>query len=67
MSRGGLDDGATFQVLRCAQCDAAVGRVYQTTPRGLDVLRDNFTFLEESIASYQVGRPHRRAVLLWLA
>ena len=63
MSRGGLDDGATFQVLRCRECNAAVGRVYQTTPRGLDILRDNFTLLEESIASYQVRTRPRTAVV----
>ncbi len=62
MCSEGIDEGATFQVLYCRNCDAAVGRLYVSTPSELDAVRDNFTFLEEGISSYQVSAACRRGV-----
>ncbi|XP_033103104.1 uncharacterized protein LOC117105909 [Anneissia japonica] len=54
-SEKGIDIGSTYRELYCVMCDEILGRVYQTTPRHLDNLRDVFTLDIPKIQSYQVG------------
>ena len=55
-STRGVDAGSSFLVVRCSNCQASVGRVYVSTPRHLDPLRNCFTFLSgEGVTSYALG------------
>ena len=54
----GKDLGSTFARLRCAGCNATVGRNYRTTPRDLDDLRDCFSLEVSAIRTYQLGSNH---------
>lgn len=56
----GKDIGSTFARLRCAGCNAAVGRNYRTTPRDLDDLRDCFSLEVDAIYTYQLGSNYTR-------
>lgn len=49
------DFGSTFHELLCLSCQASLGKVYLTTARHLDSIRDLFTLDTKSITSYQVG------------
>eukprot|EP00045_Choanoeca_perplexa_P002940 m.27821 g.27821 ORF g.27821 m.27821 type:complete len:186 (+) comp11779_c0_seq2:153-710(+) len=53
-STDGPDLGSTFSRFRCA-CGQALGRMYRTTARSLDQLRDLYTFDLERLSSYQLG------------
>lgn len=55
-SKVGLDKGSTFVNLNCFNCSALLGRYYLTTPKGLDELREKFSFLIENISSYELGK-----------
>lgn len=50
-----IDKGATYCNLLCVECVHAIGKVYQTTPRSLDSLREKYTFYLDNLDSYQLG------------
>lgn len=54
-STEGADMGSTFRPLQCTSCNLVIGRVYRTTPKELDHLRNMFSFDVEQIQSYQIG------------
>lgn len=54
-SKEGVDAGSTFFVVKCIGCDSQVGKVYLTTPRALDLMRDAFSFDSERIKNYVLG------------
>ncbi|XP_030831496.1 uncharacterized protein LOC115920246 [Strongylocentrotus purpuratus] len=54
-STDGIDQGSTFSPLVCQGCKTVLGKVYRTTPRPLDDLRDYFTFDVNKLSVYQVG------------
>ncbi|CAH1799078.1 unnamed protein product [Owenia fusiformis] len=54
-STKGGDLGSTYVGLRCKHCKENLGRIYKTTPRNLDDIRDHFTLSIPKINSYQVG------------
>ncbi|KAK9472040.1 yippee zinc-binding/DNA-binding /Mis18, centromere assembly-domain-containing protein [Dipodascopsis tothii] len=54
-SHDGADLGSTFTEFACRACTAPLGRIYRTTPRALDAIRDLFTFYTHSVRNYQVG------------
>ncbi|XP_064629351.1 uncharacterized protein LOC135488637 [Lineus longissimus] len=49
------DLGSTYYQLKCKKCGRQLGRMYTTTPRHLDQLRDLYTLLAETVSSYQLG------------
>jgi hypothetical protein len=49
------DRGATYSPLACTGCKRILGRLYLTTPRHLDALRDAFTFDLDRLEAYTVG------------
>ncbi|XP_031567475.1 protein Mis18-alpha-like [Actinia tenebrosa] len=55
ISTEGDDLGSTFIPLQCTACQAKIGRIYKTTPRKLDMIRDIYTLDCSSIKSYQLG------------
>ncbi|XP_022082563.1 uncharacterized protein LOC110974910 isoform X3 [Acanthaster planci] len=57
----GIDLGSTYIHLLCKQCNEVVGRIYKTTSRQLDSLRDLYTFSAHQISSYQIGSGQQRA------
>ena len=54
-SQQGIDVGSTFHLLHCGKCTAHLGKVYLTTARALDALRDMFTFSTDAVTSYKLG------------
>eukprot|EP00039_Didymoeca_costata_P011256 m.157340 g.157340 ORF g.157340 m.157340 type:complete len:161 (+) comp15114_c0_seq1:87-569(+) len=48
------DLGSTFALLQCV-CKTVVGKVYKTTPRRLDRIRDLVTINIDNITSYKLG------------
>ncbi|XP_041462786.1 uncharacterized protein LOC121413876 [Lytechinus variegatus] len=54
-STDGIDQGSTFSPLVCRGCKTVLGKVYRTTPRPLDDLRDYFTIDVNKLSVYQVG------------
>eukprot|EP00742_Colponemidia_sp_Colp-10_P002142 GILJ01002288.1.p1 GENE.GILJ01002288.1~~GILJ01002288.1.p1 ORF type:complete len:165 (-),score=25.98 GILJ01002288.1:114-608(-) len=54
-SKEGKDKGSTFEILRCSHCDTVIGRIYITTPRVLDAIRDMYTFDIATVSSYKLG------------
>ncbi|KAJ7365739.1 hypothetical protein OS493_002455 [Desmophyllum pertusum] len=54
-STQGADIGSTFMPLQCKSCNSSIGRIYRTTPRELDHLRNLYCLDVEQIKSYQVG------------
>ncbi|XP_054753155.2 uncharacterized protein LOC129258933 [Lytechinus pictus] len=54
-STDGIDQGSTFSPLVCRGCKTVLGKVYKTTPRPLDDLRDYFTIDVNKLSVYQVG------------
>ncbi|XP_038049302.1 uncharacterized protein LOC119722954 isoform X2 [Patiria miniata] len=57
----GIDLGSTYIHLLCKQCNEVVGKIYKTTSRQLDSLRDLYTLSIHHITSYQVGSRGQRA------
>ncbi|KAL1924765.1 uncharacterized protein VTP21DRAFT_4419 [Calcarisporiella thermophila] len=55
-STDGIDLGSAYVNLLCKSCGAILGRVYKTTPRILDNIRDMFTFNLDSVKTYQLGK-----------
>ena len=42
-STAGPDIGSTYLVLECERCNEHLGKIYKTTPRDLDDIREAFT------------------------
>ncbi|EGD81475.1 hypothetical protein PTSG_02193 [Salpingoeca rosetta] len=53
-STQGRDLGSTYVTFQCS-CGAILGRVYQTTARHLDHMRDLMTFDLDALTSYKLG------------
>eukprot|EP00696_Hemimastix_kukwesjijk_P011420 gnl/Hemi2/24337_TR8181_c0_g1_i1.p1 gnl/Hemi2/24337_TR8181_c0_g1~~gnl/Hemi2/24337_TR8181_c0_g1_i1.p1 ORF type:complete len:271 (-),score=72.77 gnl/Hemi2/24337_TR8181_c0_g1_i1:580-1392(-) len=56
-SRHGRDAGSTFFAMCCTHCNNTLGKVYKTTARHMDGVRDLFSLHQDSISSYELGRP----------
>jgi len=54
-SKEGVDAGSTFFAVKCSGCDAQVGKVYLTTPRALDLMRDAFSLDSDRLKNYVLG------------
>ncbi|ORY00696.1 hypothetical protein K493DRAFT_335258 [Basidiobolus meristosporus CBS 931.73] len=54
-SNAGYDLGSTYIPLSCS-CNASIGKVYKTTSRSLDNVRDMYTFMLDSVTCYELGR-----------
>jgi hypothetical protein len=54
-SDSGKDLGATYAKFYCETCRNTLGKVYRTTPRSLDLMRDYYTYQLSAITSYQLG------------
>ncbi|KAI9296723.1 hypothetical protein K502DRAFT_323649 [Neoconidiobolus thromboides FSU 785] len=54
-SKQGIDIGSTFTTMNCSSCEAYLGKVYKTTPRSLDHIRDMYTFSIDKVSLYQLG------------
>eukprot|EP01102_Stenamoeba_stenopodia_P004050 TRINITY_DN14203_c0_g1_i1.p1 TRINITY_DN14203_c0_g1~~TRINITY_DN14203_c0_g1_i1.p1 ORF type:complete len:332 (-),score=86.42 TRINITY_DN14203_c0_g1_i1:173-1168(-) len=56
-SKKGIDIGSTYTLVSCAtpECKAPLGRLYKTTARHLDHIREMFTFDVDAIKSYKLG------------
>lgn len=50
------DEGSSYNELQCEGCRAVLGKFYLTTPRALDVIREQFSFLVDKLQSYEIGR-----------
>ncbi|KAJ2785063.1 hypothetical protein H4R18_000771 [Coemansia javaensis] len=50
------DEGSVFYELRCAECDAAVGRRYVTAAQGMDALRNTYALDMGCVVTYELGR-----------
>lgn len=51
-----------FTEISCKHCKGSLGRIYKSTPRRLDDIRDMFTFNLDNIISYQLGPKKARHV-----
>ncbi|CAG8609871.1 6148_t:CDS:2 [Acaulospora morrowiae] len=54
-SKEGVDIGSTYTLMYCNGCNATLGKVWRTTPRSLDYLRDLYTINLDSITIYALG------------
>ncbi|XP_054752969.2 uncharacterized protein LOC129258763 [Lytechinus pictus] len=54
-STHGVDQGSTYSPVECKECHNVVGKVYKTTPRLLDDLRDYYTLDANKLLIYQIG------------
>ncbi|KAK9388328.1 yippee zinc-binding/DNA-binding /Mis18, centromere assembly-domain-containing protein [Lipomyces mesembrius] len=54
-SHDGHDLGSTYASFSCSNCTHILGKIYRTTPRYLDDLRDYFTFDASALKNYQIG------------
>lgn len=61
-STEGCDLGSTYSALKCVGCGAMVGKLYKTTPKPLDALRDFFTLFVSKLDSYQLGSADKHTV-----
>ncbi|PWN44880.1 hypothetical protein IE81DRAFT_364576 [Ceraceosorus guamensis] len=59
-TEGGLDVGSTYSSFTCS-CGAALGRMYRTTSRALDDLRDAYSFQVTQVRVYQLGTSQANA------
>ena len=50
-----LDDGSTFNEIKCARCSVKLGRVYLSAPKGFEHLRGMVTLANSSIRTYELG------------
>ncbi|KTW30685.1 hypothetical protein T552_00398 [Pneumocystis carinii B80] len=51
-----------FTEISCKHCKGNLGRIYKSTPRRLDDIRDMFTFNLDNIISYQLGPKKSRPI-----
>ncbi|KAK9478425.1 yippee zinc-binding/DNA-binding /Mis18, centromere assembly-domain-containing protein [Lipomyces japonicus] len=54
-SHEGHDLGSTYARFACSGCTNVLGKIYRTTPRYLDDLRDYYTFDAVALKNYQIG------------
>ncbi len=54
-SQNAFDLGSTFLILECQVCDELIGRIYKTTPKHLDDIRDCYCLDVKQVDSYQLG------------
>jgi len=47
--------GSSYLIFKCGKCGTALGKIYKSTPVGLDHLRDAFTFDLAALYSYNLG------------
>ena len=52
----GGDVGSTYFVFTCTRCEQKIGKYYITTSKGLDEIREKFTFSLDAISSYSLGK-----------
>ncbi|BFZ63626.1 hypothetical protein YB2330_004757 [Saitoella coloradoensis] len=52
---GSPDKGCTYSELACAGCEATLGKMYRTTLRTLDEIRDMYTISLPAATLYEVG------------
>ena len=55
-SKGGYDVGSTYFTFACSYCHTTIGRYYLTTSKGLDEIREKFTYFVNSLNSYELGK-----------
>ncbi|KJE90073.1 hypothetical protein CAOG_01448 [Capsaspora owczarzaki ATCC 30864] len=58
-SVSGVDTGCGYYTLTCAGCNASIGRMYCSTPRQFDIIRDHYTFHIDCLTSYTIGKPSK--------
>jgi len=51
----GVDLGSTYTEMTCSNCGSFLGRVYKTTPRSLDHIRDLYSFSVKQVTPYYLG------------
>ncbi|CAB4375780.1 unnamed protein product [Rhizophagus irregularis] len=54
-SREGIDIGSTYIMIYCNGCNLTLGKVWRTTPRKLDYIRDLYTLNLDCVMIYQLG------------
>jgi len=54
-SKSGSDIGCTYFSIACRECKNLLGRIYKTTPKSLDPIRDLYSFNLDCIMSYKLG------------
>jgi len=47
--------GSSYLVFKCGKCGLELGKIYKSTPAGLDHLRNAFTFDMSALLSYTLG------------
>jgi hypothetical protein len=57
------DTCCTYFPFLCANCNTELGRKYLSTTKGMDMLRDNYSFFIHTIGSYELGTSQRGGVL----
>lgn len=60
-SKAGKDIGCTFVSVHCKQCDVALGKMYKTTSREFDPIRDYYTLKLEALRGYELGKYDQEA------
>ncbi|CAG8582208.1 323_t:CDS:2 [Paraglomus occultum] len=55
-SRGGIDLGSTYVLTYCHGCGNVLGKVYHTTPRKFDYIRDLIMIDLDQVTTYQLGQ-----------
>ncbi|OLL25788.1 Kinetochore protein mis18 [Neolecta irregularis DAH-3] len=51
-SSEGIDIGSTYTTLNCKGCNIELGKMYRTTPRFLDEIRDMYSISIDAVISY---------------
>ncbi|CAG8601895.1 1544_t:CDS:2 [Funneliformis caledonium] len=54
-SREGIDVGSTFNLIYCIDCNSTIGKVWRTTPRKFDYIRDLYSLNLDRVMIYQLG------------
>ncbi|XP_046847290.1 kinetochore protein mis18-like [Xenia sp. Carnegie-2017] len=55
MSTKGDDLGSSYYILECKHCEQPIGKMYNSTPKALDSLRDLYTLDWNKIKTYELG------------
>jgi hypothetical protein len=51
----GKNLGSTYSPFRCEYCQHILGKIYRTTPKSLDAIRDYLSYEISNLTSYQLG------------